>query len=235
MLGHTPPYLALLLLGILTHQVKAQGSPKDYAPQMNIKCPDVSKTPLIREFTPQNQVLNENEAAYVAEREKSVIPDAWKDWVGDGSAIGYKLEDFKGNYSRIGIAVSGGGYRAAQYGAGVLSGLDGRDDAAKKAGTGGLLQVTTYMSALSGELLFRTMAFDLTKLMVGGSWLTGSLFMNNWPTIPDMVNGNGNDLSGWLLDLDLAIPDGVNLFNDKNQHFFGSLLWSVEAKAYAGM
>jgi lysophospholipase len=59
--------------------------------------------------------------------------------------------------------------------------------------------------------------------------------MNNWPTIKDLVYGNGNDLSGWLLDLDLATPDGFNLFSDKNQDFYGSLLWSVTAKAYAGM
>jgi lysophospholipase len=69
----------------------------------------------------------------------------------------------------------------------------------------------------------------------GGSWLTGSLFMNDWPTIPDMVYGDGKDLAGWLLDLDLATPDGVNLFDDKNQAYYGSLLWSVSAKAYAGM
>jgi lysophospholipase len=59
--------------------------------------------------------------------------------------------------------------------------------------------------------------------------------MNNWPTITDMVYGNGNDLSGWLLDLDLATPDGFNLFDDNNQHFYGSLLWSVTAKANAGV
>jgi hypothetical protein len=59
--------------------------------------------------------------------------------------------------------------------------------------------------------------------------------MNNWPTIKDVVYGNGQDLSGWLLDLDLATPDGVNLFNHENQAFFGSVLWSVFAKANAGM
>lgn len=69
----------------------------------------------------------------------------------------------------------------------------------------------------------------------GGSWLTGSLYFNSWPTVPDMVFGNGGNMSGWLLDLALATPDGDNLFDDLNQDFFGSMLWSVEAKAYKGM
>lgn len=45
-----------------------------------------------------------------------------------------------------------------------------------------------------------------------------------------MVFGN-DQLSGWLLDLDLATPDGDDLFSDKNQWFYGSILWSVIAKA----
>jgi hypothetical protein len=59
--------------------------------------------------------------------------------------------------------------------------------------------------------------------------------MNEFPTVKDMVYGNGKDMSGWLLDLDLATPDGFNLFNDENQDFYGSILWSVYAKANAGM
>jgi lysophospholipase len=50
-----------------------------------------------------------------------------------------------------------------------------------------------------------------------------------------MVYGNGGNLTGWLLDLPLATPDGDDLFNDKNQAWFGSLLWSVEAKANKSM
>jgi lysophospholipase len=65
--------------------------------------------------------------------------------------------------------------------------------------------------------------------------VTGSLFFNNWPTIKDLVFGNGADLSGWLLDLPFVTPDGSNLFSDENQAFFGSLLWSVISKAEAGM
>jgi lysophospholipase len=71
-------------------------------------------------------------------------------------------------------------------------------------------------------------------LFPGGSWLTGSLYMNDFPTIEDLVFGNG-DLSGWLLDLGLVTPDGDDVFSEKNQYFYGSLLWGVVAKGNAGM
>lgn len=61
------------------------------------------------------------------------------------------------------------------------------------------------------------------------------MFFNNWPTIKDLVYGNGNDLAGWLLDLPFATPDGDDLFDDKNQAFYGSMLYSVMAKAATGM
>jgi hypothetical protein len=61
------------------------------------------------------------------------------------------------------------------------------------------------------------------------------LLFNNWPTVKDLVYGNGNDLGGWLLDINLVSPDGVDLFSDKNQAFFGSVLWSVMSKASKGV
>ncbi len=65
--------------------------------------------------------------------------------------------------------------------------------------------------------------------------MTGSLIFNNFPNINDLVLGNGNDLSGWLLDLPFATPDGTDIFSDNNQYFFGSILWSIMAKANAGV
>lgn len=132
------------------------GSPNDYAPQTNVACPDVSKNPLLRVFTPETQSLNALEANYVSNRQRGAIADAWKDWIGDGSGLGYNLSVFDGLFPKVGIGLSGGGYRAAQYGAGVLSGLDSRNDSAKAAGAGGLLQVASYISALSGTSSFRT-------------------------------------------------------------------------------
>jgi lysophospholipase len=210
--------LLLPLLALLGSAVGNSKSNLDYAPTTNVQCPDVSAGPLIRVFTPQSQSLHPDEDTYVKHRRANVIPNAWKDWLGDASQIGYDLSTLQGAYPQVAIALSGGGYRAAQYGAAVLNALDGRNTSAKSAGTGGLLQVASYLGGLSG-----------------GAWLTGSLYANNWPSAYDMVLGDGKDGNGWLLDLDLVIPDGTNIFSKKNQKFFDSIMESVYAKAKKGM
>ena len=50
-----------------------------------------------------------------------------------------------------------------------------------------------------------------------------------------MVLGDSDTQPGWILDLDLAIPGGDDVFDSENTEYFGSILWSVEAKADAGM
>ena len=59
--------------------------------------------------------------------------------------------------------------------------------------------------------------------------------MNDFPTITDLVHGNGGNLSGWLLDLALVTPDGKDTYSKKNQFFYGSILWSVIAKGNTSM
>ena len=63
------------------------------------------------------------------------------------------------NIPNIGIAVSGGGYRALSNGAGAIKAFDSRTPGTTKVGQlGGLLQSATYISGLSG-----------------GGWLLGSI------------------------------------------------------------
>lgn len=67
----------------------------------------------------------------------------------------------------LGIAVSGGGYRALLNGAGVLAAFDSRSDSSRsRNGLGGLLQSATYISGLSG-----------------GAWLVCSIFSNNFTSV----------------------------------------------------
>jgi hypothetical protein len=68
-----------------------------------------------------------------------------------------------------------------------------------------------------------------------GSWLTASLAVDYWLTIRDLVYGNGGNLTGWLLDLNLATPGDLDLFNSGNQAFYGSVIYGVLAKATKGM
>ena len=122
----------------------------DYAPTTGQQCPDASTNPILRAFTPQTQSLNPQEVDYFSARKSGVLPGAWASWLGDGSAIGYNLSSFANVFPNISISISGGGYRASQYGAGVLSGLDARNESALAAGTGGLVQVASYLGGLSG-------------------------------------------------------------------------------------
>ncbi|KAF8906593.1 phospholipase B [Gymnopilus junonius] len=211
----------LVAVAVAGDDHSGSGSPlsvTSYAPSTNVECPDLSTTSLIRTFPPQNQTLHSAEKAYVSTRANTTVLAAWKDWLGDGSSLGYNLTAYTGPFPSIGIAIPGGGLRAAQYGASSLLALDSRNTTSKGAGTGGLLQVASYISGLSG-----------------GSWVTGSLLFNDWPMADDLVFGNGNELDGWLLDLPFVTPDGDNLLSDKNQAFFGSILWSVIAKAGQGV
>ncbi|KAF2159402.1 hypothetical protein M409DRAFT_60867 [Zasmidium cellare ATCC 36951] len=66
----------------------------------------------------------------------------------------------------VGLASSGGGYRALLEGAGVVQAFDGRDG---NSSVSGLYQGLTYESGLSG-----------------GAWFLSSLAGNNWPTISSL-------------------------------------------------
>lgn len=92
-------------------------------------------------------------------------------------AAGY-FSTHMGNISmlpNIGVAASGGGYRALMNGAGALAAFDDRTINSTNAGQlGGLLQATTYLAGLSG-----------------GSWLVGSLFANNFTSVQNIIDTHG--------------------------------------------
>jgi lysophospholipase len=74
----------------------------------------------------------------------------------------------------IGLAVSGGGYRALMNGAGFLAAADNRTNNATNRGQiGGLLQSATYVAGLSG-----------------GGWLVGSIYTNNFSSVQDLRDGS---------------------------------------------
>jgi lysophospholipase len=148
-----------------------QGQVTDYAPQTNIECPDITNTDFIREWTPQNQSLHPAEAQYLDNRISTVVNPAWHDWLGDASHLGYNIDQFNNSFPKVGIAIPGGGLRAAQIGAASLNALDARNDTAKAAGTGGMLQVASYIAGLSGTFLhahhtFYRGAYFLTRFQV---------------------------------------------------------------------
>jgi len=141
--------LSLLLASTPVHAFL--DSVTDYAPSVNVECPDITNTNFVREFSASNQSLNPQEAEYVATRLNTTIAEAWKEWLGSGEQLGYNVSSFQGFLPKIGLSLPGGGLRAAQWGASCLSALDARNESAKAAGTGGLLQVSSYLTGLSGQ------------------------------------------------------------------------------------
>lgn len=83
--------------------------------------------------------------------------------------------DFDCNLYRdsvLGLAFSGGGYRAMLTGAGELAALDERTEGnSGKGHIGGLLQSSSYITGLSG-----------------GGWLLGSVYFRNFSTVENIVN-----------------------------------------------
>ncbi len=147
-LSGSPLPRVLVVLTLCLARVAAQGlSVTDYAPSTGVTCPQTS---LLRVFSAQNQSLNPSEIDFIQGRERVTL-EAWNTWIGNGSTLGYNMSFSSDNAPRVGVALSGGGFRASLYGAGVLNSLDARNASAKQAGTGGLLQVASYLAGLSGK------------------------------------------------------------------------------------
>lgn len=76
-------------------------------------------------------------------------------------------------------------------GAGALSAFDSRTANSTAVGQlGGLLQSSTYLAGLSG-----------------GSWLLGSLYMNDFVNVQTLLNGSAKLTSLWQFDQ--SILDGT--------------------------
>ncbi|EWZ29054.1 lysophospholipase catalytic domain-containing protein [Fusarium oxysporum Fo47] len=167
----------------------------NYAPQV-IDCP--LKRPTIR----LADELSDQENAWVQRRRNNTI-DPLKTLLSRANISGFDAESYidriKSNSSalpNIAIAVSGGGYRAVMNGAGFLSAADSRNNASGPIS--GLLQSSTYLAGLSG-----------------GGWLVGSIFANNFTTIPHLQRGSNNSAI-WRFDRSIFVgpkSSGINILN----------------------
>ncbi|KAL2845253.1 lysophospholipase catalytic domain-containing protein [Aspergillus pseudoustus] len=143
-------------------------APDEYSPA-NVTCP--ATKPSIRSAAS----LSTNETDWLEARHREVL-SPMRDLLKRMNITGFDASAYinlvsnTSNVPNIGIAVSGGGYRAMLNGAGALKAFDSRTDNSTAVGhLGGLLQSATYVSALSG-----------------GGWLVGSVFLNNFTTIAEL-------------------------------------------------
>ncbi|KAM9932939.1 hypothetical protein OXX80_007446 [Metschnikowia pulcherrima] len=160
--------------------------------------------------------LSTEEADWVSERHK-VTNKYLETFLNDANLTGFDVSSFLSNTTNgrsitIGLAFSGGGYRAMLAGAGQLAALDTRTDGAHAEGLGGLLQASTYLVGLSG-----------------GNWLVGSVAVNNFISVQDIIN---NKIDIWDLELSASNRGGWNLV--KAYQYFMDIYNDVKAKKDAG-
>ena len=183
----------------------------------SVSCP--ASRPTIRSAAK----LSSNETSWLKTRREKALTSL-KDFfghvkVGDYDVVSY-LDKHSSNISNvpnIGIAVSGGGYRALMNGAGAIKAYDSRTYNASTSGhLGGLLQSATYLSGLSG-----------------GSWLLGSIYINNFTTIDKLQTHKDGDV--WQFGNSIIEgPDtgGIQILDSAS--YFKDLAEAVESKKKAG-
>lgn len=117
---------------------------------------------------------------------------------------------------RVGIAASGGGYRAMFGGAGMVAAMDNRTEGANEYGLGGLLQGTTYLSALSG-----------------GSWMSSTIVFNNWTSVQDILyQMSDSNNSIWNTAQSPFTPGGTN--STITTERYSNITSAVDEKRAAG-
>lgn len=118
----------------------------------------------------------------------------------------------------IGIAVSGGGWRALLNGAGAIAAYDQRTPGATGAGQlGGLLQSATYLTGLSG-----------------GGWLVSSLYANDFPTVQSIIDTD-DTMSIWQFQSSIFEgPDMGDSGSSNAGSYFGEIAEQVAAKVDSG-
>ncbi|TPX22440.1 Lysophospholipase 1 [Coccidioides immitis] len=147
-------------------------APNGYTPA-NVPCP--ANRPTARSAA----TVSPDEARWLEKRRKKAM-SALAGFFGhvfipDFDAVAYigKYAENLAQLPNIGIAVSGGGYRALMNGAGAIKAFDSRTAGSTSKGhLGGLLQSATYLSGLSG-----------------GGWLVGSLYLNNETSVDALTSG----------------------------------------------
>ncbi|CAG8368851.1 unnamed protein product [Penicillium salamii] len=191
-------------------------APDGYVPT-SVSCP--ASRPTIRSAAK----LSPNETSWLKTRREKALTGL-KDFfghvkVGDYDVVSYldKHTSNTSNIPNIGIAVSGGGYRALMNGAGAIKAYDSRTYNASTSGhLGGLLQSATYLAGLSG-----------------GSWLLGSIYINNFTTIDKLQTHK--DGAVWQFGNSIIEgPDtgGIQILDSAS--YYKDLAEAVESKKKAG-
>ncbi|KAF9876701.1 hypothetical protein CkaCkLH20_05547 [Colletotrichum karsti] len=192
------PMAAGLVMNALDPRVLPNSPSGGYAPAI-VDCP--ASRPTIRSAAS----LSPNETSWLPLRRNATIQPMRELLTRlnipnfDAGAYIDRVRSSPSQLPNIGLAVSGGGYRALMNGAGFLAAADSRTPNSTSAGgIGGLLQSATYLAGLSG-----------------GGWLVGSLYSNNFSTVVDLQRGSKGS-SVWKFDRSIfqgPKDSGISIIN----------------------
>ena len=189
---------------------RASGNaPDGYTPTV-VDCP--SNRPEIR----NGSTLSDQEKEWTVTRRNETVSHI-QDFLDRVAIPGFDAEEYLKDAKtdntavpNIGLAFSGGGYRAMLLGAGAFAAFDSRSEGSTDEGQlGGLLQSATYISGLSG-----------------GGWLVGSIYANNFITVEESVN-SGNI---WQFQNSILLgPDNYSILD-----YYSDVIDMVGDKSDAG-
>lgn len=200
-------YLSLLVFITLVQWVYCWSPTNGYAPG-KVSCPNDD------DFVRDATTISSDEKSWLKGRNE-VTDENLIEFLENANMTDFDASDFINNKANrsltIGLAFSGGGYRAMLAGAGQLAALDSRTDNATNAGLGGLLQSSTYLVGLSG-----------------GNWLVGTIAMNNFTSVQDILEGG----KIWDLEHSMINPGGWNLV--KTYKYYKGINDDLDDKRNAG-
>lgn len=188
-------------------------APDGYAPAV-VDCP--STRPSIRTANG----LSPEETAWLQKRRPNTL-DPMRELLERVNITGFDVGQYFNNHRdntsalpNVALSFSGGGYRALLNGAGGLAAFDSRTPGSTNSGhLGGLLQASTYVSALSG-----------------GGWMIGSIYANNFTSVQNIINqGDNTDIWQFQNSLFEGPPRGsVQILSTAD--YFANLVNTVNSK-----
>ncbi|EPY50806.1 phospholipase B Plb1 [Schizosaccharomyces cryophilus OY26] len=153
-----------------------------------------------------NGSIPQAESQYMSTR-SSITNTALKDFLKNAQLPNMAADNLSGqNGPSIGIALSGGGFRAMLLDGGAVAAMDARHN--NHTVFSGLLQASDYIVGTDG-----------------GAWTLGSMAVNNFSAVDDLQN------SVWQLAKPVMYPKSAIVFN---ANFYKSLMNQVKAKQDAG-
>lgn len=164
--------MLVVCLLLLVHFCQGISPTGTYAPG-TVTCPS------IQSFLRPADTISSLERDWISHRQEKTNA-ALVHYLNNVDLKGLDAQQFIANSTQnitIAVALTGGNYRAMLVGAGQYAALDNRTENAYKIGLGGIMQSSTYIGALSG-----------------GTYLLGSLAIQNWPSVEETVLQNPNDI-----------------------------------------